>query len=346
MTVTELKAKLKSGTAFGWYIIAGEEEYLKRYYRKQIANLTVAEGDPFAPFNHSIFDGGADFELAAFIEAVKSPPMMSEHKLIEWQFADLDKLRDKDVSRLTELAAAKDEYPYATVIISALPDGFDQGTQKKPTKLYKSLSEGFDILNFEKSSDAQLTVWIQKHFSSEGIGASREAAMAILMRVGHSMQALAFEIDKLSCYAKAHSIAEVTPALVGEICSSSIESEAFAISNAIIEKNTEKAFLALQDMKMQRIDANMILSQLAKTYADLMSVSLFSEEGKSTADIAAIMKFHPYKLGLYMTAAKKLGSQKIAESLSSLIKTDSASKSGGISGYEAVEIFISQNIGR
>ena len=346
MTVTELKAKLKSANPFGWYIICGEEEYLKKYYRKEIKNLVVADGDPFAPFNHSIFDGGADFELAAFIEAVKSPPMMSEHKLIEWQFADLDKLKDKDVGRLCELASSKEEYPYATVIISALPDGFDQGTQKKPTKLYKSLSEVFDILNFEKSSDAQLAVWIQKHFLSEGLSASKDACMAILMRVGHSMKALAFEIDKLSCYAKAHGLIEITQAEVADICSTSIESEAFAISNAIIEKNTEKAFLALQDMKLQRIDAGAVLSQLAKTYADLMSVSLFSEEGKSTADIAAIMKFHPYKLGLYMTAAKKLGSKKIADSLSSLIKTDASSKSGGISGYEAVEIFITQNIGR
>ena len=170
--------------------------------------------------------------------------------------------------------------------------------------------------------------------------------MGMLMRVGHSMQTLSFEIDKLAAYALAHNKAEITTADVNEICSSTIESDAFAISNAIIEKNTEKAFLALQDMKMQRIDASVVLAQLSKTYADLMSVALFSEEGKSAADAAAIMKFHPYKLGLYMTAAKKLGSQRIAASLASLIKTDAASKSGGLSGYEAVEIFITKNIGR
>ena len=346
MNLTEFKAKLKSGNARGWYVICGEEEYLKRHYRSEIKKLTVSDADPFALFNHSVFDGGADFDIMAFIEAVKSPPMMSENKLIEWQFADLDRLRDKELSRLAELALAKEDYPYATVIISALPDCFDQGTPKKPTKLYKTLSECFDILTFEKSSDAQLSAWIAKHFSASGITVSRETVAKILMRVGHSMQSLAFEIDKLSAYALAHGRTEVTAEDVGEICSSSIESDAFAISNAIIEKNTEKAFLALMDMKMQRVDAGMILAQLSKTYADLMSVALFSEEGKSAADTAAIMKFHPYKLGLYMTAAKKLGSKKIAASLSSLIKTDAASKSGGISGYEAVEIFITQNIGR
>lgn len=346
MNLTELKAKLKSGNAAGWYIITGEEEYLKRYYRSEIKKLTVEDGDPFAPFNHSIFDGGADFDIAAFLEAVKSPPMMSEHKLIEWQFADLSRLKEKELSRLVGLAEAKADYPYATVIISALPDGFDIGTQKKPSKLYKTLSEHFDILSFERSTDAQLSAWIIKHFEAEGISASREIAAAMLMRVGHSMQALSFEIDKLSAYLKAHGRQEVTAVDVNEITSSSIECDAFAISNAIIEKNTEKAFLALLDMKMERVDAGAALAQLSKTYGDLMSIALFSEEGKSAADIAAIMKFHPYKLGLYMTAARKLGSERIAASLSSLIKTDAASKSGGISGYEAVEIFITQNIGR
>lgn len=346
MNLTELKAKLKSGDGSGWYVICGEEEYLKRYYKGEIKKLIVSDDDPFALFNYSVFDGGADFDVMAFIEAIKSPPMMSEHKLIEWQFADLNRLREKELSRLSEIAASKSDYPYATVIISALPDGFDRGTQKKPTKLYKSLSENFDILTFDKSTDAQLSAWIAKHFSAAGITVSRETVARILMRVGHSMQALSFEIDKLSAYALAHGRSIVTEEDVNEICSSSIESDAFAISNAIIEKNTEKAFLALMDMKMQRVDAGAVLAQLSKTYADLMSVALFSEEGKSAADTAAIMKFHPYKLGLYMTAAKKLGSEKIAASLSSLIKTDAASKSGGISGYEAVEIFIAQNIGR
>ena len=346
MNLTEFKAKLKSGDPSGWYVICGEEEYLKRYYRNEIRKLIVPDGDPFSLFNHSVFDGGADFDIMAFIESVKSPPMMSEHKLIEWQFADLGRLKEKELARLADLAESKADYPYATVVISALPDGFDMGTQKKPTKIFKTISEHFDVLNFEKSSDAQLSAWIAKHFAAEGIAVSKETVAAILMRVGHSMQTLSFEIDKLSAYALAHGRKEVNETDVAEICSTSIESDAFAISNAIIEKNTEKAFLALLDMKMQRIDATVILAQLSKTYADLMSVALFSEEGKSAADTAAIMKFHPYKLGLYMTAAKKLGSERIAASLSSLIKTDASSKSGGISGYEAVEIFITKNIGR
>ena len=133
MTLTELKARIKSADVRGWYIICGEEEYLKRYYKKEIKNLLVPENDPFALFNHATFDG-QDFDSLAFTEAIKTPPMMSDNKLIEWQFADLSKLKEKDVDRLVTIAEEKNDYPYATVIITTLPDGFDVGTSKKPTE--------------------------------------------------------------------------------------------------------------------------------------------------------------------------------------------------------------------
>ena len=111
-----------------------------------------------------------------------------------------------------------------------------------------------------------------------------------------------------------------------------------------MEKNIEKAFLALADMKQQRVDAQAVLGQLSKTYSELLSISLLIDEGKDAKDIETIMKFHPYRLKLYIGAAKKLGSARICAALDSLVRIDSASKSGGIGGYKSIEIFITQNI--
>lgn len=345
MTATELKAKLKSGNIDGWYIICGEEEYLKRFYRNEIKRQITSDDDPFALFNHSSVDG-ADFDVMEFQEALKAPPMMSDRKLVEWRFADMTKLKESELAALISAAESKADYPHATVIISTTPEGIDLGAPKRPSKLFSRLSPHFDIINFEKSTDSQLLAWLARHFQTEGISASANVTNTLLMRVGHSMQSLNFEVKKLCEYAKANGKSEIFAADVEAITSSSIESDAFAISNSIIEKNVDKAFVALADMKQQRIDAGAAIAQLSKTYGELTSIALLMEEGRSANDIATVMKFHPYKLGLYMNAAKKLGSKKISDSLSALIKTDAASKAGGISGYEAVEIFITQNIGR
>ena len=58
MTLNDFKAALKSGAVSGWYIFAGEEDYLKRYYRSELVKA-VAPDDAFATFNHTVFDGDA-----------------------------------------------------------------------------------------------------------------------------------------------------------------------------------------------------------------------------------------------------------------------------------------------
>lgn len=341
MTLTDFKARLKSGALSGFYIFAGEEDYLKNHYRGELKRQASGDG-AFEMFNYSLFDG-ADMDIAAVREALYAPPMMSDYKVIEWRHADLDKLKESEVKALVELGEAKEDFPYAVFIITALRDGFET-TEKKPSRLHARLKEHYEVLIFEKSTDSQLLSWLKKHFDAEGVGVDLATLNAMLFRVGHSMEQFEKEVSKLAYYAKANGKAAVNTEDVYEVCSATVECDAFAISNAIIEKNMEKAFLALTDMKAQRIEPYVVLAQLSKTYGDLLSISLLMDEGKGAEAIAEIMKFHPYRLSLYMRAAKKIGTVRLSDSLGRLVKTDAASKMGGIGGYGAIEMFITQNI--
>ncbi len=342
MTLTEFKAKLKSDSLGGFYVLAGEEDYLKNHYRRELYNLTAGD-DAFSIFNYVLFDG-EDFSSEGLYELMISPPMMADYKVIEWRHADLDKLKESECERLLALAEAKEEYPHIVFIITTREDGFET-SEKRPSKLHKRLTDaGFSVLLLNKSTDNQLILWLKRHFDNEGISVDMPTLNAMLFRVGHSMAQLNEEVTKLVCYAKANGRESVSIDDVNEVCSVSVECDAFALSNAIIEKNVELAFLALTDMKMQRIEPYVVLAQLSKTYADLLSISLFMDEGLSAAKIAELTKFHPYRLSLYMNSAKKIGTRRLCDSLSALIKTDGASKMGGIGGYGAIEMFITENI--
>ena len=316
MNLNDFKLRLRDGNIGGWYILAGEEEYLKRYYRQEIKKI-AAPDDAFAAFNHVIFDG-ADMEIASLREAVFAPPMMADYKLIEWRHAEPDKLREGEIKIFEELFEVKDDYPYVVLLITTTAEGFDTGTDRRPSKLYTRLSRGFDIFVFDKSSDTQLLSWLKRHFDNEGIAVDAETLNTMLFRVGHSMQMLREEVTKLSSWAKANGRRVITPLDVMETCSATIECDAFAISNAIIEKNAEKAFLALMDMKQNRVDPMAAIAQLSRVYGDLVSISLLVDEGRESKDIEEIMNFHPYRLKLYMGAAKKIGTRRLAESLDSL----------------------------
>ena len=115
-------------------------------------------------------------------------------------------------------------------------------------------------------------------------------------------------------------------------------------SNAITEKNLQKAFTALSDLKLRRIEAQTIIAMLERTYCELMSVSLLLDEGAGSSDIESTLNLHPFKAKLAISSAKKLGSKKISSALNLLREIDASSKSGGSSGYGAIETFIIQNI--
>lgn len=345
MNISDFKSRLKSESIAGWYIFAGEEDYLKKFYLGELRRLILGDSDSgFGIFNHVVFDA-LDMDVGALAEAIESPPMMQEYKLIEWRFANISALKDSEIKTLTEkIFPLKEDYPWAVFAIMTTEDGFDLGTEKRPSKLCKTFSEAFDILNFPKSTDAQLLSWLKKHFDAEGINVERGPLNTMLLRIGRSMEILNNEVIKLSSYLKANGKTTLTDEDVTQVCPSSAESDAFAIQNAVIEGNASKAFRALSDMKNRRTEPQIVIGMLAKTYSNLSSVALLADEGLGFDEIQKILGIASYPLGLYMKAYKKLGTKKISDSLKALIKADASSKQGGIAGYQAIELFITQNL--
>ena len=342
MELNDFKSRLKSGSPAGWYIFAGEEDYLKKYYAKALCEAVVSE-DGFEIFNHAVFEGD-DVDLGSVAEAIKSPPMMAEYKLVEWKFADIDSLKEKEKAALESLFELKEEYPFSIFSITTTKDGFDTGTAKRPSRSYTRLSKAFDIITFPKSQDSQLLAWLKRHFDSEGVGVDLATLNALLFRSGKSMEILNNEVNKLAAYAKANNMAAITPAEVELIASPSAECDAFALSNAVVEKNIHRAFEAMADLKQKRTEPPVIIAMLERVYSELVSVALLIDEGKGLSDIETLLKLHSYKAKLYVGAVKKSGTARLVSALGELRRIDASSKSGGMSGYVVIEMFITQNM--
>lgn len=342
MTVSELKNRIKVCELAGAYIFAGEEDYLKKYYLDELVKLACPD-EAFSLFTRATFDG-ADVSIADIAEAVKSPPMMSDYKLIEWKYPDLEHLSESERRSLEELAESLSDYPYAILLLFCDADGFDPGTVKRPSKLCQRLSKNFSVINFEKSTDAQLVGWLKRHFDSQGIRTSSDALSALIFRSGHSMQVLKNEVDKLSAYAKSGGISEIGEREIELVASPTLECDAFALSGAITDRRRDRAFVALADMKMRRIEAGAVLATLQRAFSELCAVALLLEDGLDAQKIEATLKWNPYKIKLSIASAKKWGAARLMQAKERLRELDAESKSGGISGYKTIEIFICQFI--
>ena len=340
MTVTELKNKIKASDITGAYIFAGEEDYLKKYYLEELSKIACPD-EAFSVFNKTLFDG-EEIDFESVEEAIKAPPMMSDFKIVIWKYADIDSLSESEKNKLEELAALVKEYSYTVLVFLVSEDGFDAGSARRPSKLAVRLGKSFNLLNFEKSTDSQLIGWLKRHFDANGIMASQSTLGSLIFRSGHSMQTLIEEVRKLSAYAKANGKESIDEGDVAYVASPTLECDAFALSTAITDKNREKAYLAIQDLKGRRVDANAVLAMLGRAFAELVTVSMLLDEGMRSADIESTLKWNSYKIKICINSAKQWGTEKLSSAMARLRFLDSASKSGGISGFTPIEIFISE----
>lgn len=340
MQEKELRERIKSGAISGCFLLAGEEDYLKRYYLGELRRAVVTD-EAFAPFNHIIFDS-ADMTLAALADAVKAPPMFRELKLIEWRYPAFSKMKESELNSFEDILGMLPDYDYTSIVIIAAADEVELGTEKRPSKFAKRFGGKMNLCNFERSTDAQLLSWLKRHFDKDGIAVSKDSLDAMIFRSGRSMDTLHSEVEKLSAYLKARGRDSLTVSDVSEVCSSTPESDTFALSNAILDRNKRAAFAALDEMKRQRLDCTMIVGMMAKTYSELLSVVSLKEDGVDQSEIESITGIHPFKVKSYIRASRLYKAGAPAAILGELSRVDVGMKYGGVTGYTAIEMFISK----
>ena len=340
MDINQLKSNIKSGKISGVYIFTGEEEYLARHYLGLLKS-SLALDDALAVFNNPRFDTDKA-SLADVKEAIKAPPMMSDYKLVEWHHKDFSSMKEGELSELEEIVGMIDEYPYAVVAFTASADAISLGTEKKPSPFAKRFAGKINILRFDKSTENQLYSWLKKHFDANGVGVTLDTLRALVFRSGHSMDVLNNEVEKLSALAKARGTGTVTAEMVDEVASSTPEADTYALSNAITDRNKQAAYSALEEMKFRRVDPTVVMGMIARTFDELLTVSNLLEDGHDSRDIERVTKMKEFKARIYIASAKKYKNAHLSEAVSNLARIDAASKFGGVAGYTAIELFISQ----
>lgn len=340
MELADFKNLMKSDSIAGTYIFAGEEDYLKRYYLGQLRDRAVTDAS-FATFNHAVYDG-EEMDFASLRDDVMSPPMFEQYKMIEWRYPNLDKMKESDLAELEKLVDLVATTDYAVLALLVSDGDVDLGTPKKESKFTKRFGQKIRILKFDKSTDAQLLSWLKRHFDAEGVTVDASVLNALIFRVGHSMTVLNSEVNKLCMLAKARGLDRISVADVESVAASTPECDTYALSNAILERDKKGAFLALEEMKARRLDPIMILGMMAKTYTDIVGVVMMLADGTGLSDIQAATKMNAYRLKIYVNAAKRFTPAKANAILSELARVDTGAKYGGVSGYTAIELFISK----
>ncbi len=299
MTQAEFRKELKNGLC-GTYLFYGEEEYLKKFYAGRAEKHTVGDDPDIAGWNtHKIVADG-DSALGDLEGATLSVSMMGDRTFVRYD-ADLTSLSTDETERLIEIIEGID--PETTVLlIVAPPEGFDPGSAKKPSKMYKTYEKVCKIVDLSRETPAELKKWIARRLSQDSLVMTPEAADLLLSRATSNMFILSGELEKLAAYSLANGIASIDSETVLEISSVTAEDDAFALANAILEGDRRKALSVLHIHKMHREPAVAVLASVTKCICDMMAVACLAEDGADKQTVASKMKMHEYRAGLYLRA--------------------------------------------
>ena len=324
----------------GGYLFFGEEDYMKSAALR-MARQSVTEADPaMAAFNDIRLDG-LDFTPAALLDAMTVPPMGAERKVITVTGLNLSTLRAADMDKLCEALAEIPDYPYNLVIISAAADTFDPGNlPKKPSELLTNLGEYLTPVYFERNTPAKLAGWVQKHYLHGGVQADPKLCQFTIEYCGRNMFTLANEVDKVACYIRAHGRDTLTEADIRTAAIPAMEYDAFAFTNAIMERRRADALDILADLKLRRVEPLFILSEVSRVVCDLLAIRTMADGGQTALEIGSALKMHEYRVGLYLKQARKTDLSLLQNAVTAAEAADRALKRSAADGYGVIERLI------
>ena len=336
----DFRRDLKASPAVG-YLFFGEEDYLKSNALR-MTRKAVSEDESLAYFN-DIRLGGTDFTPEQLLDAMATPPMGSERKVITVTGLNFNTMRVGDMENLLEALAELENYPFNLVILSADSDCLDPGMlPKRPSKLLSELGEYLIPVNFEKNTPAKLAGWVQKHYLHHGVEAPPDLCHFTVNYCGRDMYVLANEIQKVAFYVLAHGRNVLTEGDIKAAAIPAVEYDAFAFTNAITERRRGDALDILADLRFRRVEPVFVLSEVSRVVCELAMVGALGASGQTAAEISAALKMHEYRVGLYLRQASKVPPERLAQAVDACREADAAMKGGvgGASGYGVIEKLI------
>ena len=335
----DFRKELKSAPT-GGYLFFGEEDYMKSAAIR-MARQSITEADPaMAAFNDIRLDG-LDFTPAALMDALTVPPMGAERKIVTVTGLNLSALRAAETDKLCEALSEIPDYPYNLVIISAAADTFDPGNlPKKPSEALIAFAEYLTPVWFERNTPAKLAGWVQKHYLHGGVQADPKICQFTVEYCGRNMFTLAGEIDKVVCYVRAHGRDTATEADIRTAAIPAMEYDAFAFTNAIMERRRADALDILADLKLRRVEPLFILSEVSRVVCDLLAIRTMSDSGLTAAEISSALKIHEYRVGLYLKQARRIDPPLLRNAVATCQSADRALKRSAGDGYGIIERLI------
>ncbi len=334
LTEAELKKQIKSKSFSQLYLIYGNEQMFIKQYTKIIVEA-VAGKNP-SDFNFHTFSG--DIDLDDFAASLQIVPFMSRYNCVVASDIYFDNMDKDSLDRFKEIVQRTIE---GTVLIISMPTSTPSKNLAAFKNLIKYAEKLGSVCEFNKLNQSVLEKYVAKWANENGKLISHINASKIISNCGDDLNLLKNEVAKISLYASGD---EITLADIDKLSTVNLEAKIFALSDAVLNGNGDKAFNTLDLLFYQREEPIMMLYVLSSSYIDAYRIRVADECGVLKEDVAKEFNYknRAFTLANARKATSKISTEALRKSLCVLVEADERFKTSSINVRLYMEQLIAQ----
>ena len=325
MNHLDFDALLKKGALPSVLLFEGEEEYLKQ---KALADLRAALLPAgMEELNETTLTGPVPDEIIASCETL---PFLADRRLvIVREERSLSGRSEADEKLLDYLP----KVPPSAVLLffcREKPDG--------RKKLYAAVKKLNGIVTFSPLKDRELASFVTAAFRDQGKECDERTAEYLVFTSGSDLNQLLAEVAKIS----SHNLdsTSVSPDEVAALATPSLECTVFQMVDAVVARQSSRAFALLQNQLKQGADRMYILSMLLRQFRLLQHVKIMQFEKRTQEEIRSALGVPPFALNQYLRQASFYTGGQVKQAVKICFDTEYAVKSGKMNQDGALEAAI------
>ena len=339
MSIEILKEELKNKKVRNLYLFHGPEDYLKQYYMNNIEEIILNKA--FKSLNKIYFEGKLDPKK--IIDISETVPMFSDKKLIIIRNSNLFKSNKKALEDEEKGKPQKDE---VFDLLKNLPEYicilFYESEVDKRLKIIDIIKKNGLIVEFPYQKSAELIKWVLKVFKSYKKEIDALTASFLVENSEQGMNEIINEINKIIMFVGKK--ADIKKEDIDAVCTKSIKSRIFDLTDAIAEKNMNLALKLLNDMVILKEPLPKILFMITRQLRQVLEMKLLNTKGLTGNEAAARIGVSPYVAGKLQKHTKYFKINTLKNAIEESLNLDLAIKTGRLNDRIALELLISKLI--
>ncbi len=326
----QLKKDLAQGQLGVLYLFHGEEVYLRDYYLEQMREKLIPQG--MEEFNYHQLQGKT-LTAQRLSEVVDTLPMMSQRTLIVVQDYDLFKASEGERNAMAQILTDLPDYCCLVFIYDIVPYKSDA----RMKKLSGAIKDRGQIVKFARQGQSDLVDWIGRRFRALDHEIDTADAQYLIFLCGDLMNGLISEIGKIGAYAKQR---RITRQDIDAVAIPVIDAVVFQMTDALMQKEMDKALSVLADLLRLQQAPIMILAVLGKHFRQLYTARVALESGEGSRWLMELWGMRSiYPAEKLMQGASRHGLRWCCHAMRRCAETDLAMKS--VAGVDAKELLMS-----